>query len=433
MSRKQGGRTKGSGYIFKRGNIYYLQYDVKGQRKTVSLHCKTKREAEAKSKELLEPLKNADTRKKLAAFKEEALNLVKKNKTVLENVWELYLKNPTRPDSSSGTLKNYEGQWNRFKNWLLKTQPAVSTLSEVNDDIAHEYADDLWCSGISAKTYNNHIKALMLIFRILSYTTGSNHNPWLCISRKIETKQSRKEFSEEDVLKILDSLNKPKLHLLHKEEMTVLFHLGAWTGLRFIDCVLMKWENIDFARNLITCKPQKTARKTNKRVTVPMHPILRQFFEKALEWQENEYVLPKVAKRYQENSDCVNKDVIKVFEFNGFETTKEVEGVQRKRKANVYGFHSFRHSFVSFCAKAGVPMPVVQAIVGHGNPAITRHYIHIGEESVKQAINALPQGNLLSESKNKKTAEEKNSEIVALLNAKTQLTETEMQILKILQ
>ncbi len=36
-------------------------------------------------------------------------------------------------------------------------------------------------------------------------------------------------------------------------------------------------------------------------------------------------------------------------------------------------------------------MPVVQAIVGHGNPAITRHYIHIGEESVKQAINALPQ------------------------------------------
>ncbi|MCK4982997.1 MAG: tyrosine-type recombinase/integrase [Victivallaceae bacterium] len=104
-----------------------------------------------------------------------------------------------------------------------------------------------------------------------------------------------------------------------------------------------------------------------------------------------------------------------------------------KRKANIYGFHSFRHSFVSFCAKAGVPLPVVQAIVGHGNPAITRHYIHIGEESVKQAINALPQGNLLPESENKKNAKEKNREISTLLNSKTQLTETEMQILKILQ
>jgi hypothetical protein len=86
---------------------------------------------------------------------------------------------------------------------------------------------------------------------------------------------------------------------------------------------------------------------------------------------------------------------------------------------------------VSFCAKAEVPLPVVQAIVGHGNPAITRHYIHIGEESIKQAINALPQGNLLPESQG--TIDEKAKEVVALLNAKPQLIETEMQVLKILQ
>lgn len=406
---------------------------LNGKYKKVSLQCTDKKTADKKAKEILFPLQAANTKEKIAIHIAEARNIIKKGKASLENAWALYLKNPGRPDSSSGTLKNYEGQWYRFKNWLSKTHPNISTLSEIDDDIALKYADDLWSSGISAKTYNNHIKALMLIARILSSVADLDRNPWLCISRKIETKQSRKEFTEEDVLKILDSLNKPELHLLHKKEMTVLFHLGAWTGLRFIDCVLMQWENIDFARNLITCKPQKTARKTNRMVTVPVHPMLRQFFEKALEWKENEYVLPKVAKRYTENSDCVNKDVIKVFEFNGFETTKEIKGVQRKRKANIYGFHSFRHSFVSFCAKAGVPLPVVQAIVGHGNPAITRHYIHIGEESVKQAINALPQGNLLPESENKKNAEEKNREISTLLNSKTQLTETEMQILKILQ
>ncbi len=426
-------RIKGSGSVFKRGRTFYLQYMLNGKYKKVSLQCTDKKTADKKAKEILFPLQAANTKEKIAIHIAEARNIIKKGKASLENAWALYLKNPGRPDSSSGTLKNYEGQWYRFKNWLSKTHPNISTLSEIDDDIALKYADDLWSSGISAKTYNNHIKALMLIARILSSVADLDRNPWLCISRKIETKQSRKEFTEEDVLKILDSLNKPELHLLHKKEMTVLFHLGAWTGLRFIDCVLMQWENIDFARNLITCKPQKTARKTNRMVTVPVHPMLRQFFEKALEWKENEYVLPKVAKRYTENSDCVNKDVIKVFEFNGFETTKEIKGVQRKRKANIYGFHSFRHSFVSFCAKAGVPLPVVQAIVGHGNPAITRHYIHIGEESVKQAINALPQGNLLPESENKKNAEEKNREISTLLNSKTQLTETEMQILKILQ
>ena len=35
-------------------------------------------------------------------------------------------------------------------------------------------------------------------------------------------------------------------------------------------------------------------------------------------------------------------------------------------------------------------MPVVQSIVGHGSPAITRHYVHIGESAARQAINALP-------------------------------------------
>jgi integrase len=427
-------RVKGSGSVFKRGKTFYLQYMLNGKYKKVSLQCTDKKTADKKAKEILFPLQAANTKEKIAIHIAEARNIVRKGKISLENAWELYLKNPGRPDSSSGTLKNYEGQWYRFKNWLLKTYPNISTLSEIDNGIALKYADNLWDSGISAKTYNNHIKALMLIFRVLSSVADLNRNPWHCVSRKIEIKQSRKEFSEEEVLNILDSLNNPKLHLLHKEEMTVLFHLGAWTGLRFIDCVLMKWENVDFSRNLIiACKPQKTARKTNRTVTIPIHPMLRLLLGRASEWREDEYVLPKVAKRYTENSDCVNKDVIKVFEFNGFETTKEIKGVQRKRNANIYGFHSFRHSFVSFCAKAGVPMPVVQAIVGHGNPAITRHYIHIGEESVKQAINALPQVNLLPESENKKTAEEKNREIITLLNSKKQLTETEMQILKILQ
>jgi hypothetical protein len=50
--------------------------------------------------------------------------------------------------------------------------------------------------------------------------------------------------------------------------------------------------------------------------------------------------------------------------------------------------------------------------VGHGNPAMTRY----DNEAVKQAINALPQGNMLLESKTGKTIEEKHKEVIALLN-----------------
>ena len=233
-------------------------------------------------------------------------------------------------------------------------------------------------------------------------------------------------------MEILDSFDDPKLYLMHKEEMRVMFNLGAWTGLRLIDCALMEWSSIDFKRNFIHCIPHKT-KKVQRTVTIPIHSSLRQELDIAFQWRKNEFILPEIAERYKRNPHGVQGDTSKVFKYIGLEINKKVKGVRRLRKVNIYGFHSFRHSFVSFCAKAGVPLPVVQSIVGHGNPAITRHYIHIGEESVKQAISALPQRNLLPESKKVETADSKIKEAVILLNSKPQLTETEMQILKILQ
>ena len=287
-----------------------------------------------------------------------------------------------------------------------------------------------WNDKISANTYNYHIGTLKLIFRILGDKAGIDQNPWLSITRKAEHRQSRKELSEEEVLTVLGKFDDKDFYLLNKEEMRVLFNLGVWTGLRLADCVLMEWSSIDFSRNRITCIPLKTRNKTQRSVTIPIHPRLKEELDKALKWEENNFVLPKVAERYQRNPSGVRKDALKVFDKAGLTTTEEVKGnIQRKQKANVYGFHSFRHSFVSFCAKAGVPLPVVQSIVGHGNPAVTRHYIHIGEESVKQAINALPQG----KEGEQKTAEQKIEEALKHLNTRKKLSNSEKKILKILK
>ena len=62
----------------------------------------------------------------------------------------------------------------------------------------------------------------------------------------------------------------------------------------------------------------------------------------------------------------------------------------RHRKSVVASFHSLRHTFVSFAANAGVPLPVVQSIVGHTSTAMTRHYYHENEEVLRQAVAAIP-------------------------------------------
>ena len=54
-------------------------------------------------------------------------------------------------------------------------------------------------------------------------------------------------------------------------------------------------------------------------------------------------------------------------------------------------FHSLRHTFVSFAANAGIPLHVVQAIVGHTSTVMTRHYYHENEAALRSAVDAIPE------------------------------------------
>ena len=159
----------------------------------------------------------------------------------------------------------------------------------------------------------------------------------------------------------------------------------------------MKWDNVDWANRQITYVPQKTAKKTAYRaVSLPIHPNLLSALEKAKEWRaENlpgeDYILPKVAHRFLTNHDGIQNDTMKIIRCaTGLETTGKKSLGQRIKNPNLYSLHSFRHTFVSFCANAGVPLDVVASIVGHGSPAMTRHYAHISDVAKDKAIQALP-------------------------------------------
>ena len=100
--------------------------------------------------------------------------------------------------------------------------------------------------------------------------------------------------------------------------------------------------------------------------------------------------MPSLAQRYGTRGS-VQKEAMQIIrEATGLETkTDDVNG-KRKLAANLYSLHSFRHTFVSFCANAGVPLEVVASIVGHCSPVMTRHYTHITDEARRSVLNALP-------------------------------------------
>jgi hypothetical protein len=49
-----------------------------------------------------------------------------------------------------------------------------------------------------------------------------------------------------------------------------------------------------------------------------------------------------------------------------------------------------RHTFVSLCRESNAPLAVVESIVGHSSPAMTRHYTHVGELAAGRAVAMLP-------------------------------------------
>ncbi len=62
---------------------------------------------------------------------------------------------------------------------------------------------------------------------------------------------------------------------------------------------------------------------------------------------------------------------------------------ERLRKAAGLGsarFHDLRHTYVTRAAEAGVPIPVIEAQVGHLSAAMVQHYTHISQGAIHRAV-----------------------------------------------
>ena len=252
---------------------------------------------------------------------------------------------------------------------------------------------------ISVATHNRKIVRIRRIFGTLKdYLSIENPFGSSVLLRKEREEQGtlvrRIAFTREQEEAIRKELDNPHRKLMNKAEIKVVYYIGMYTGQRLKDCALMQWRNIDLEQKRIWVKQFKTG----KEVLIPIAEPLLVVLQEARKWQTDAYVCPKVAARYQivdergkEIGDSlVNIDVLRVIKWIGLEPSVATPG--RKRKATVYGFHSLRHSFASFCAEAGVPKAVVVSILGADSSIIDRFYTHVGEDAQRAAIDAISGG-----------------------------------------
>ena len=135
--------------------------------------------------------------------------------------------------------------------------------------------------------------------------------------------------------------------------------------------------------------PRKTAKYARGQpVTIPIHPQLLEVLSASNEERRSGHVLRTIPDMYLNHNSVLTGTLRDIFTNAGIETSIMIEG--RQRPTPYATFHSLRHSFVSFATNSGVPLPVVQSIVGHNSSAMTRHYYHVNEKALRKAVDSVP-------------------------------------------
>ena len=381
-------RVKGT--IELHGRTYRARWMVDGKYYTRSTGTADREEAEAKLAEFLEPFKLKDEKDTLAvlAKKVEGINAElreieeAKPALTLAQGFNAYRNAANRPDSGARTLADYEGYYEGLVSWMKANRPDCVEMRKLTKSDAEAFAAD-FKRNHSAGTFNKRITFYACMWRTLADNADARLecNPWEKITKlRGGDTFTRRELTIDELRRVCDGA---------KGEMRLLFAVGIYTGLRLGDCALLDWGNVDLTRGIIAVIPRKTARHAHgKPVIIPIHGTLAGVLSETPTNKRTGYVMPETANTYRREPSILTNRIQAHFRACGIETQTS-QGKGRKAQTAV-GFHSLRHTFVSLAANAGVPLAHVQSIVGHSSPAMTRHYFHVSENALQNAVGALP-------------------------------------------
>ncbi len=228
------------------------------------------------------------------------------------------------------------------------------------------------------KTANKYRSALHQTFQIVRGESKATSNVWEEVPHSSSTSHRRRALAEEEIRRIFANVS---------GELRTLFAVGLYSGLQLKDSVSLSWQSVDMDAGVIRVVPAKTRRHGTEVVVSIKGSPLQQILEAIPPVNRTGYVMPSLAEMYENENWRLRGMLAKVFADCGIRTTVDSD---KGRKSAEVGYHSLRHTFVSMAANAGVPLAVVQGIVGHTSAAMTQHYYHVSRDALDKAAQALP-------------------------------------------
>jgi len=241
---------------------------------------------------------------------------------------------------SESSFKNYNSTFVKLKTFFRKKD-----INKLDYKDLEEFRDYLMSLELSNKTINNLMSYVNMYLEFALNRRKIEHNPCKSIQNLKEEKSQKKNFTDEEVIKLLQETKK----LEDKPHMYPIFLIGSYTGMRFNEILDISEESLKTDSNGIKYIDIIHSKTPSGIRRVPLHKELENFDFK-----------PLFSLSSQEKNKY-NKEMLRVL----YSIIPKEEGKT---------FHTLRGTFINrLINKNTKEITIIQEIVGHskGDKSIT--------------------------------------------------------------
>jgi len=297
-------------------------------------------------------------------------------------VWALHwLMELAKPTVKQSTFSNYYGHMKRH----ILPRLGNRGLAELSSLEIQGFIADLSAAGLSSSTVHNVIRVLSACLKAARRFKEIESNP--CEDVIVPTISVAKvEVLNREEQKRLESISQEVGESTHTAIM-----LSLYTGLRIGEVCALKWDDIDFDKNLINVN-HTIQRITTFEITGSKTKVI---VDKPKSTKSVRQVpMPEAISGLLKGMNRTNGYVL--CENNNYLDNRTLQyrfkAALKLAEMRDINFHVLRHTFATRCVECGVDVKILSEILGHATVKLTLdRYVHPLMEQKQKAMRSLKQ------------------------------------------
>jgi integrase len=266
-------------------------------------------------------------------------------------------------DHASGHIKSWHDDRLRYHKWL-KDSLGHMALGDIKLMHLEDVLDRMRATHLSVASL---VHTMGIVSRVFNFCLQRELYEGVSPTTRLKIKKSDnariKFLTKEQVDQLITTAP--------SEELSDLIEVLAYTGMRRSEVLGLTWDIIDLEKGVLHLLNTKSGR--------PRAVWLHDRVKAVLTRRKLSSSSGKVFSMTPGNLTRSFRRLVSALGFN--------DGVTDRRM--LITAHSLRHSFASWNAEAGVPVVVLQSLLGHNTPTMSLRYSHASDSRLREAVASL--------------------------------------------